>query len=180
MSPEEAQQLAERHLRESLPRRWCHVQAVARAAEELERVVGNDTPMLVAAAWLHDIGYAPDITQTGFHPLDGARHLRDLGTTPRLCALVAHHTGASVEAELRGLHTALLSEFAHEESVTADALWYADLTTGPDGQRLSVDQRLSEIRARYGPDAIVTRFVDRAEGSLVAAVRRTEARMTIE
>jgi DNA-binding Xre family transcriptional regulator len=30
-----------------------------------------------AAAWLHDIGYAPDLIVTGLHALDGARYLRD-------------------------------------------------------------------------------------------------------
>ncbi|WP_394378549.1 hypothetical protein [Saccharopolyspora spinosa] len=35
---------------------------------------GRDT--LVAAAWLHDIGYSPEIGHTHFHPLDGARWLQ--------------------------------------------------------------------------------------------------------
>jgi hypothetical protein len=30
---------------------------------------------LVAAAWLHDIGYAPELAKTGFHPLDGSAAL---------------------------------------------------------------------------------------------------------
>jgi predicted hydrolase (HD superfamily) len=180
MSPEEAQQLAERHLAQSLPRRWRHVQAVANAAAKIGPIVGDDAPVLVAAAWLHDIGYAPDVVRTGFHPLDGARHLRALGSSPRLSALVAHHTGASIEAELRGLHDALHSEFAVEESVTADALWYADLTTDPDGQTLSVNERLAEIRARYGPEDIVTQFINRAESALVAAVNRTTERITTQ
>jgi hypothetical protein len=29
-------------------------------------------PALVAAAWLHDIGYSPELVVTGFHQLDGA------------------------------------------------------------------------------------------------------------
>ena len=33
---------------------------------------------MTAAAWLHDIGYAPAVDDTGFHPLDGARYLRDV------------------------------------------------------------------------------------------------------
>lgn len=32
------------------------------------------------------------------------------------------------------------------------------MTTGPDGQNLSVEDRLAEIRQRYGPDDLVTRF----------------------
>jgi HD superfamily phosphodiesterase len=34
--------------------------------------------LLEAAAWLHDIGYSPEIAVSGFHPLDGARYLRDV------------------------------------------------------------------------------------------------------
>jgi hypothetical protein len=34
-------------------------------------VPAADRPVLIAAAWLHDIGYAPGLPETGFHPLDG-------------------------------------------------------------------------------------------------------------
>jgi putative nucleotidyltransferase with HDIG domain len=176
MLPDEARLLARRHLAEALPRRWRHVEAVARTASEISKVVQGDASVLVAAAWLHDIGYSPDIAASGFHPLDGALYLRSQGANERVCRLVAHHTAASIEAELRGLQDELLSEFELEKSSTADALWYADLTTGPDGERLTVEERITEIRARYGPGAIVTRFIDLAEESLLCAVRRTESR----
>ncbi|MFD6855509.1 HD domain-containing protein [Streptomyces diastaticus] len=52
-----------------------------------------DRDLLVAAAWLHDIGYAPELRDTGSHPLDGARHLESLGAPARLVRLVAHHSG---------------------------------------------------------------------------------------
>ena len=35
--------------------------------------------VLVAAPWLHDIGYAVEVTDTGFHPLDGACYLASPG-----------------------------------------------------------------------------------------------------
>jgi putative nucleotidyltransferase with HDIG domain len=70
---------------EPLPRRWGHVQAVAAKAESLRPLLGEDADLLVVAAWLHDIGYAPDVQDTGFHPLDGARYLRRLDADPRLC-----------------------------------------------------------------------------------------------
>ena len=35
--------------------------------------------VLTQAAVLHDVGYAPDVAITGFHPLDGARHLSRSG-----------------------------------------------------------------------------------------------------
>lgn len=52
------------------------------------------------------------------------------------------------------------------------------MTTGPDGQNLTTEQRLAEIRARYGPDDLVTRFWVKAEAPLLEAVRRTEERLT--
>jgi HD superfamily phosphodiesterase len=70
------------------------VQAVAARATELARTVDKaDRDLLVAAAWVHDIGYAPPLAVTGFHPLDGARHLDRSGFLARLAALVAHHSG---------------------------------------------------------------------------------------
>jgi hypothetical protein len=71
----------------------------------------------------------------------------------------------------------LIDEFPQEESATADALWFVDMTTGPNGQDLTVEQRLAEIRERYGPDDVVTRFWRRAEPELVQAVRRTQRRL---
>jgi hypothetical protein len=50
----------------------------------------DDREILVAAAWLHDIGYAPGLAETGFHPLDGARWLRTAGFGDRLAGLVAY------------------------------------------------------------------------------------------
>lgn len=174
----EARAVAEGWLAATLPRRWVHVQSVALAADRAaSTVVSGDRSLVIAAAWLHDIGYAPGIDQTGFHPLDGARWLRRRGFDERLAALVANHTCALWEADLRGLADELRAEFPLEESATADALWYADLTTGPDGQAFTVAQRLAEIRARYGPDHLVTRFWVDAEPEAVAAARRVERRL---
>ncbi|MGC4851050.1 HD domain-containing protein [Micromonospora sp. DT15] len=166
-----------RQLATALPRRWRHVQAVGSKAESLRPVVGDDGDVLVAAAWLHDIGYTPRIVDTGFHSLDGARWLLREGFSLRIASLVAHHSCASYEAEERGLGAMLAAEFPPEESPTADALWFADMTTGPDGQDFTVDERLAEIRERYGPEDLVTRFWRKAEPALIEAARRTLMRM---
>ncbi len=39
----------------------------------------EDQQTLVVAAYLHDIGYAPSLAIEGFHPLDGARFVREQG-----------------------------------------------------------------------------------------------------
>ena len=72
-SPAWAEALAERYLSQALPRRWAHVQAVAGRAASAADALGDDADLLVCAAWLHDIGYAPSVADTGFHSLDGAR-----------------------------------------------------------------------------------------------------------
>ena len=75
--------------------RYRHSAGVAAAASRLAPAVDPwDAGVLVAAGWLHDIGYSAAIADTGFHPLDGARHLRRLGAPEQLCRLVAHHTCA--------------------------------------------------------------------------------------
>ncbi|MEV4275848.1 HD domain-containing protein [Actinoplanes xinjiangensis] len=172
-----AADLAATKLAEALPRRWVHVQAVAAKAQRISGAV-SEPDLLVSAAWLHDIGYAPDVAETGLHSLDGARWLVRHGWDTRLAGLVANHSCALYEAEERGLAEFLDAEFPRERSATADALWFADMTTGPDGQDLTVDERLREIRRRYGPEDAVTRFWRRAEPSLLRAVERTQARLS--
>ncbi|MDZ5447929.1 HD domain-containing protein [Micromonospora sp. 4G57] len=175
-----AAEVAERHLAAALPRRWRHVQAVAAKARMLGGLAAVDSEALLSAAWLHDIGYAPGIVETGFHSLDGARWMRRHGFSLRLAALVAHHSCASYEAAERGLGDFLAAEFPQEQSPTSDALWFADMTTGPDGQDLTVTERLAEIRERYGPEDLVTRFWRKAEAPLLEAVRRTEIRLAAQ
>lgn len=140
-----------------LGRRWTHVRQVARRAGELEPVVGDELSTLVAAAYLHDVGYAPALAETGFHPLDGARFLRRQGHE-RLALLVAHHTGARVEAQLRGIDD-YLTEFPFGDSLLDRALTYCDLTNGPGGEPVTVRERVAEICERYGPDHAVSRAV---------------------
>ena len=174
---ETARRQAEELLRGPLPRRWAHVQGVAeRARVAASLFIPADHELLEAAALQHDIGYSPGIAHTGFHPLDGARHLRDLGADRRLCALVAHHSFAYREAELRRL-SAELAEWVDEETPLRDALWWADMTTSPDGRPVEFDERIKEIQDRYGPQDLVTFFIRQAEPELRGAVERTEARL---
>jgi hypothetical protein len=141
-------------------------------------MLGDDAELLEAAAWLHDIGYAPGVAVTGFHPLDGARYLRDVEHAGlRLCGLVAHHSCASIEAEERGLADELRREFPHLSPVLEDALAYCDMTTTPTGHVVSVQDRLTEIVERYGPGNVITRFIRRAEPDLVSSVKRTQRRL---
>ncbi|MFE2567475.1 HD domain-containing protein [Streptomyces mirabilis] len=175
-----AYSLSESLLSDPLPRRWAHSLGVAKAARSLGAILGNDAEVLEAAAVLHDIGYSPAIAVTGFHPLDGARFLRDQeGADERVVRLVAHHSCALLEAEERGLRQELEGEFDLERPDLVDALLYSDMTTTPDGTRTTPAERLDEVVQRYGPDTIVGRFIQRAAPEIHAAAKRVEERMTL-
>lgn len=175
-TPQEAAELAE-SLLPSLGNRWLHTQAVAARAQEVAGAVSEaDRDLLVAAAWLHDIGYAPELRDTGFHPIDGARHLETLGASARLVRLVAHHSGAVYEAEQRGL-SAELAAYEREDSPVLDALITADMTTGPAGQSFDFDTRIDEILVRYEPGSEVHNAISNARPYLKGAVERTHARL---
>jgi putative nucleotidyltransferase with HDIG domain len=172
-------ELAREHLAQPRPRRWRHVRSVAgRAVQAAAVVAGEDADLLVVAGVLHDIGYAPELAWTGFHPLDGARYLRSLDAPPRLVNLVAHHSCAYRQAQLLGWAAELATEFIDEgPTPVRDALWWADQTTGPDGQQMTVQQRLAEVQQRHGPGSVSTRAILHGRPERIAAVERTRARL---
>lgn len=176
-----ARDLAHSLLAGPLPRRWAHSEGVAARAESLAPILGDDADLLHTAAWLHDIGYAPALAGTGFHPLDGARHLRDVEhADSRLCRLVAHHSCACIEAGERGLADTLSAEFPPGEDELTSALIYCDMTTDPDGASVTFDARLEEILDRYGPEDVVSRSMRRAAPTLRHAVAEVDRRMAAQ
>jgi putative nucleotidyltransferase with HDIG domain len=144
-----AEQLAH-ELLAPLGDRWRHTAGVAARAAELAPLLGLDDDVLVAAAWLHDIGYSDVVRVTGFHPLDGARHLEQLSWPAPIPGLVARHSGAEFVAAARGL-TEALARYPDAGGEISDALTYADQTVGPDGTRVSCTQRYDEMLRRHGP-----------------------------
>ncbi len=141
----------------------------------MQAVAGSDADLLETAAVLHDVGYAPDVARTGLHPLDGAVFLAEAGAPDRLVNLVAHHSYARLEAQMRGLEHEL-AQFEDEQGPVSDALWYCDQTTSPAGEPVTAQARVAEIEQRYGPGHLVTRVVTEAAPELLAAVERTEQR----
>jgi HD superfamily phosphodiesterase len=156
--------------------RWRHVLGVVMAAERVEAALPESERFwLVAAAYLHDIGYATQLAVAGCHAIDGAVWLRTRGRE-RLAVLVAHHSGARFEASARGLG-AEIAAFEREESPTADALTYCDLTTDAAGAPVSAVQRIADIERRYGAGHVVQVAIRRATPSLLDAVWRTRLRL---
>ncbi|NUK11753.1 HD domain-containing protein [Streptomyces lunaelactis] len=173
--------LAESLLAEPLPRRWKHSLGVAERARTIAPILGADAELMEATAVLHDIGYSPELVKTGFHPLDGARYLRDVAAADeRVVRLVAHHSCAWMEAEARGLGDALEAEFPRESPHLNDALCYCDMNTTPDGTPTNPVDRVNEIAGRYGPDSLIGTFIRRAEPEILASTARVLERLTTD
>jgi hypothetical protein len=135
----------------------------------------SDRDLLVSAAWLHDIGYAAPLQQTGFHPLDGALYLEQIGQ-PVLAALVAHHSGARFVAVERGLSDEL-ARFPFRQDVLSDALTACDQSVDHDGQPTNVHDRMRDMLARHGVASANARAHPLRAVYLIAAVTRTEQRL---
>ena len=136
--------------------RLAHSEAVARQAAGANQLAGSAwCTAVLDAAWLHDIGYAPELVLTGFHPLDGARWLRDQHWPAEVCSLVAWHNHAGTEARLRGLDAELASEFVMPPRKARAVLTWADLTSSPMGKACTPLDRLDEILARYPSGTVV-------------------------
>ncbi len=158
--------------------RWAHSRAVAARAASAARVLpAAQVPSLLAAAWLHDVGYAPGVRDTGFHPLDGARYLQEHGWPHRVCGLVAHHSAARFVAGQLGLTDALAVFDDDPSCVTgplADALTWADQTTSPSGEVVDLGTRLADKARRHGPDSPTRRVDPVRVPELLRAVTATD------
>jgi len=162
----------------TIPTRWRHTQSVAARTRHASTTVNvDDRQLLEAAAWLHDVGYGPAIAKTGFHPLDGARYLERYAVPQRLINLVANHSCARFEADERGMLPELQA-YQLEVGPVADALIWADMTTGPTGQTVTVEERLAEILRRYTAESPVHKAIEEASADIVAAVSRVQRRLT--
>lgn len=162
-------------LLQGLATRLDHSAAVA---AQIDRVAGLVEPGWRSAAgdaaWLHDVGYNPDLARTGFHPLDGARWLRDHHWPTATCRMVAWHTEPLEEARQCDLDWELTEEFARPPRLAAAALAWADLTSSPSGERWDPERRLAEILDRYPPGFVVHEATRASLPALRAAVQEIE------
>jgi hypothetical protein len=173
-TPEEARLLA-RNMLAGEGTRWPHVRTAGFVATRLTTLFDDDeAALLLAAATLHDIGYAKRIVQTGFHPLDGALFLQSEGFPDRLAALVAHHSQAAITAPLRGVPD-LAERFPEERSLLVDALVYADMHAAPDGRIVGTEWRLTDVARRH-PGS----YQDARAELLRASISRIEAEINCD
>ncbi|WP_291881381.1 HD domain-containing protein [Cellulomonas sp.] len=158
-----------------LGRRWGHVRTVGRLADELS-AAGRISADVAAAAWLHDVGYAEELSASGLHALDGARFLLMEGAPSAVVGLVARHTGATFEAEERGLEQQLAA-MPDADPVDLETLTLLDLVTAPDGSMTDPETRIEEILSRYPVSSPVHRAVRRSRGELLASAGRARERL---
>ena len=84
-----------------LEARWRHTLRVVERAQSFRGVLDREElDVLLAAGYVHDVGYAPCLAKAGFHPLDGARFVREEGRE-RLAGLVADQTSTALRSRLR-------------------------------------------------------------------------------
>lgn len=169
-----AREVAERHLA-GMGDRWLHVQGAGRLGERVEQT-GQVSPGFAAAVWLHDVGYAPGLVDSGFHPLDGARWLQSQGAPDLVVGLVAWHTGAQFEAEERGLG-AQLETMPRPAPADLDAMTLVDLSVGPSGARVAPDDRLREVLERYPQGHPVHLAITAASPSLLQSANSARRRL---
>ncbi|MGW4245505.1 HD domain-containing protein [Nocardia sp. NPDC004722] len=158
--------------------RRAHTIAVGRKVQRIAKSIPEHLrDETVAAAYLHDVGYGYPVL--GFHPIDGARLLTDRGYSTITCHLVAFHSASTVEAEVREIDPKPFKPYVLEAvpgiDVANDFVWWADMSTCPTGDPVTIDERLADIRVRYVAGSIVRTAIDRAEPLLRAAVQRAAA-----
>ena len=99
---------------------------------------------------------------TGFHPVDGAIAARDHGLDEDIAQAVLYHSGSWREARLMcpDLNDYYATECRMMELPLARAVTYCDLHTGPQGQRFSLEDRLSDIRMRHAKNKPLMGILD--------------------
>jgi hypothetical protein len=160
--------------------RLAHSRRVASQVQLALPLVDSDWRAAVsAAAWVHDIGYSPAAAVIGFHPLDGARWLRVEGWPDQVTGLVAWHTHAEKEADLRGI-SPYEDEFARPPDAALAVLTWADLTSAPDGVECEAEERLQQILDRYPPGSVVHEVTRSSWGLLMADFAAVRAGLEAE
>jgi HAD superfamily hydrolase (TIGR01484 family) len=125
--------------------------------------------VLTRAALLHDVGYAPTLRRYGYHPLDGALFLEELGEHPWVVEGVLRHSWAGRKA---GLDVDVSAHYARRPPLS-DADWLVRAVTVADwraagvGGRVSFARRYQDIALRnpHNPEKI------RRAGIMVDGVR---------
>jgi putative nucleotidyltransferase with HDIG domain len=146
----------------SAPHRYRHLytvwqRAVALRDLDLAWLEPAMSERLELAALLHDVGKALDPDDTEPHGFVGAKLLDSLGLHD-IAPLVAHHSGARLEADARGMSDR--DQWANNEPDLLAVLTFLDHTTSSNGEVVTLAQRRHDIAARHGESSIQIRTFD--------------------
>jgi HD domain len=147
--------------------RYHHILGVVRLMKEiLPKLNFNEEVKkeLIQAAYLHDIGYSPKLNKTNFHPFDGACFAFKAGfNKPVIAAVLFHSEAYETVKEKRSdllpaysLNHDLLDE---QDRLFTDLVTYCDVQTSPQGEKVSLDERVRDVVKRYGEHHPVSRMM---------------------
>jgi HD superfamily phosphodiesterase len=145
---------------------WHRIASARRL--ELAHLDPRRLATLELAALLHDIGRAIDPDDAEPHAFVGARYLDGLGLH-EVASLVAHHSGAKLEAADRDMTD--LDVWPEVDRELLLLLNYADRTVNAKGESVTVLQRRADIAERRGENSPSIRRFDALLPSLVLAER---------
>lgn len=150
--------------------------AAEQAARACARLGRTDADDIVAAAWLHDIGRAPQLKQTAFHPVDGALALIRREWPERVIRLVAHHSLAVVEAPYYGVahHLGVIDAVPGEPS---DIVIFADMTSGDQGAPVAPSDRVAAMREADADSPVPADLREARYASLISTSQALLARL---
>lgn len=157
------------------PARLKHVYRVAEKVRETAIRLNRRHPemqidenLAYCAGLLHDIGYNKKIAQTGLHPLDGCRFLEEQGY-PLLGELILGHGCAPEQATMRGLAGVTVSHHIIAKLVT-----YWDMHVKMDGELVSYEERMRDMVARLGADALLVRAQKMGDNRIRAIIQEID------
>jgi Cof subfamily protein (haloacid dehalogenase superfamily) len=143
------------------PRKIAHSIAVARLARQLSldlELTPEEARAVELAALFHDIGYAPALRLTGFHPLDSAIFLAHRAAPEAAIQAVLLHRYAREKAATHPAASSIYADLPLTSPHLADDLVsFCDLRISPEGTLVTLKERLKEAGTRYGPEHPLSR-----------------------
>lgn len=145
---------------------WHRIASASR--RELAQLDAGRMQTLELAALVHDIGRAIDPLDMEPHAFVGARYLDSLGLHD-VASLVAHHSGAKLEAlDREMIDLDVWPEVDRELLLVLD---YVDRTVNSSGESVTLARRRAEIAARRGEQSPSVRRFDALLPELLRAAR---------
>lgn len=147
--------------------RLNHIKMVVSNIKELSNLCdlsSKSYDILLASAYLHDIGYLNTLNKFNFHAYDGYVYLLNKGFDISVCNLVLHHTYSELldvitsdtkKEVLDCYRSNKLVNLSSEEMYLFKLLSLADMTSDGKGNKVTIAERIEDIRFRYGKDSIV-------------------------